>query len=394
MSILKVLILATVAVGRVLAQDCKADSTTIQNQGDAKALASCSSISGDIVISSVATGSISLDGIQTIGGSLICHDAVNMTSLSAKDLRSIGKDFDLSGLIVLSTLSFPSLTQVDSILWSALPALQQLSFTAKIKKAKKVIITNTQLNSLEGINLEQAEIFNVNNNQYLKSVELQLANVSAALNVEANGKELVATFPNLIWAFNITFRNCSEISIPSLESVNGSIGFFDNYFTNFTAPNLTSTGSGGAVVFVSNSKLTTINLPELKTVGGTFLIANNSALQVVDGTPSLSVVAGAIDFTGGFTNVSLPGLTDVRGNFNMQTSAKEFDCKPFQSLKSSGAIKGKLICSGNQANPSPGGANPTGSSTPKKGAASHYEANVFAIVGLPAIIAGFWYLLH
>ncbi|KAI9771351.1 MAG: hypothetical protein M1840_002321 [Geoglossum simile] len=373
-------------------QDCSADSNTIQNQGDAKSLESCSSISGDIVISSVASGSISLDGIQTIGGNLICHDAVNLTSLSAKDLRSISKDFDLSGLIVLSTLKFPSLKEVDSILWSALPALQQLTFTATVNKAKTVIITNTQLNSLDGINLEQAETFNVNNNQYLKSVELQLSNVSNALNVEANGKDLVASFPNLLWAYNITFRNCSEISIPSLESVNGSIGFFDNYFTNFTAPNLTFTGTSGAVVFVSNSKLTTIELPELKTVGGTFQIANNSALQIVGGTPSLSVVAGAIDFAGEFTNVSLPGLTDVRGNFNMQTS-KDFDCNPFKAFKSNGTIKGKLTCSGNQQNPSSGSASPSGSSTPKKGAAGHYEANLFALMGFPVVIAGFWHLL-
>lgn len=249
----------------------------------------------------MASGSISLDGIQTIGGSLICHDAVNLTSLSGENLRSIGKNFDLEGLITLSTLDFPSLKQVDTISWSALPALQQLTFTAKIDQAKTVVITNTQLNSLDGIDLQEVDTFNVNNNQYLKSVDLQLANVSTSLNVEANGQDLEASFPNLIWAFNITFRNCSDISIPSLQSVNGSIGFFDNYFTNLSAPNLTSTGTNGAVVFVSNSKLTTIDLPLLKTVGGTFQIANNSALQIVNGTPNLQVVAGAIDFTGSFT---------------------------------------------------------------------------------------------
>jgi hypothetical protein len=78
----------------------------------------------------------------------------------------------------------------------------------------------------------------------------------------------------------------------------------------------------------------------------------------------------------------------------MQTSAKDFDCKPFTTFKNNGVIKGKLVCSANQQNLGLGGAAPTGSgSTPKKGAAGHYEPNVFAMVGFSAAIAGFWHLL-
>ncbi|KAI9867258.1 MAG: hypothetical protein M1813_009536 [Trichoglossum hirsutum] len=394
MSILKVLIPVLAAVGSTLAQDCRADSNTIQNQGDAKSLGSCSSISGDVIVAPVASGTISLDGIQSIGGSLICRDAVNLTSLSAQNLKTIGNTFELNGLTVLSTLNFAALTEVKEISWTALPALQQLTFTSKVKKATNVLITNTQLNSLDGINLEQADVFNVNNNQYLRSVNVQLANVTKALNVEANGKDLVASFPNLQWAFNITFRNCSDISLPSLASVNGSIGFFDNYLTSFNASNLTSTGPGGSVVFVSNSKLTSVSLPVLKTVGGALQMANNTVMTVVDGFPALSVVAGAVDFSGNFTNVSLPSLTDVRGGFNMQTSAKEFDCSGFKAYKSNGTIKGNQFeCSGNQQNPGKVGSTPTGSSSPKKtGAAGRYEANVAAMVGASALIAGFWHL--
>jgi len=77
----------------------------------------------------------------------------------------------------------------------------------------------------------------------------------------------------------------------------------------------------------------------------------------------------------------------------MQTSAKDFDCGPFTTFKNNGTIKGKLTCSGNQQNPTPGSGTPGGSSTPKKGAAGRSEANLFAIMGLPAVIVGFWHLL-
>ncbi|KAI9829192.1 MAG: hypothetical protein M1826_005787 [Phylliscum demangeonii] len=394
MTMLKVFLAALAVATPVLAQNgCTATNNTIQNQGDAKALAGCQTISGDLVIAETTAGQIDLSGIQHIQGSLICQGAIYLTGISATSLTTIDHDFRLESLTIMSSLNFPVLSSVGSISWTALPALQELSFTSHVRQTTDVLITNTNLKSLDGINLEKVNKFNVNNNPYLTRIETQLANISEALIIQANSKDLVVSFPNLIWAYNMTFRNCSNVMVPSLSSVNGSMGFFDNSFTTFSAPNLTMTGDKGSLVFVSNQALTNISIPMLKTIGGTYQIANNTNLKVIDGFQQLATVAGAIDFSGNFTNVTLPALQDVRGGFNMQTS-RQFDCTPFQAEKQSGVIKGRFICTGSletpgsvSTNPNPTTTTAASASPTKTGAAAHLPRDLLVVVGLAALSA-------
>lgn len=221
-----------------------------------------------------------------------------ITSLSAGSLETIGGTFGLNGLTILSTLNFPRLTMVDIIDWEALPALQGLSFTTGVQAASQVSIQNTQLNTLDGINLQTVDSMTLTNNNYLDDITMQIGNISTSLILEANGRNVSAVFPNLEWAFNMTFRNVSSVSIPSLTSLNGSMGFYANFFTTLAAPNLTTIG--GSLSFVSNQDLTNITMPELKTVGGGLQVANNTALGGLN-LPSLTTVGGAFDFYGNFT---------------------------------------------------------------------------------------------
>lgn len=222
-----------------------------------------------------------------------------MTELSGDSLSTIGDSFTLNGLTILSTLNFPRLSSVDTIDWTALPALQGLSFTTGVQMASTVSIVNTQLNTLSGIDLQTVDSMTISNNNYLDDINMQLGNVSTLLILEANGRNVSATFPNLEWAFNMTFRNCSAVSIPSLASLNGSMGFYDNFFTELAAPNLTTVG--GSLSFVSNEDETSISMPELTTVTGGLQIANNTALKGID-LPALQTVGGALDFNGNFTS--------------------------------------------------------------------------------------------
>lgn len=219
-----------------------------------------------------------------------------LTSLSASQLTTIGNTFQLTNLTILSSLSFPSLTQVGSIKWLTLPALQQLSFTQQIQKAASVMISDTQLSSLAGINLVSVDTFDVNNNNQLNKINLQLGNVSNALSIAFNSKAVVAEFPYLIWANNITFRNVSTVKLPSLSVVNGSMGFYSDLITSFAAPNLTKVG--GTLSFVDNNSLTNLSLPVLTEVDGGLQIANNTMLSNIDGLPKLQTIGGAGDFHG------------------------------------------------------------------------------------------------
>lgn len=381
------------------AQACGGGSgtTTIQSNADATGLANCQTYSGSIAIATGTTDNIQLNGITRISGSLVANNVTDMTSLAADSLQEIGDEFNLNGLTVLSTLNFPALKKVDTIEWIALPALQGLSFTAGVEEINMLTIDNTQLGSLDGINLQVADTVSVTNNPYLTSVNMQLGNVTKSLTFGANGRDLQIEFPNLIWAYNLTFRNCSDVSIPSLASINGSLGFYSNGFESLSAPNLTSVG--GSLSFVSCEAVTNITLPELTTVGGGFQIANNTALENVSGLDSLKTVGGALDFVGPFKNVSLPDLADVRGAFTLKSSQDIDDaCSHFQSLSGqSNVIKGTFTCQGESHDEGTGSNSSTSTSSGSSGSQSSSSAAIPMLIpgatGVLGVVAAIFGLL-
>jgi hypothetical protein len=193
---------------------------------------------------------------------------------------------------------------------------------------------------------------------------------------------------------NMTFRNCSSISIPSLEKINGSMGFFGNDIVEFIGSNLTTVGKD--LSFISNTALTNISLPLLKSVGGGFTVANNTKLEQVDGFPALQKVVGAVDFNGNFSDVQLPSLKDVQGAFNIQSTGDlTKQCAHFSSLKDDSTIKGDYVCQGKVSHPGGAGTTPTaaasGSKSTKTSAAGHVE--IPAMVGVSGLIAAFFGLL-
>ena len=211
-------------------------------------------------------------------------------------MEEITGTFQLDTVQVLNAVNFPKLKTVDTLRWNALPNLQSLGFDAEITKASVIDIQNTQLGSLEGINIEIVDEIKIANNRFINDITMQLGNITKALTLEANNPEVNVSFPNLEWAFNMTFRNCSSVDLPSLESLNGSLGFYGNVFTDFAAPNLTTIG--GALAIVSNTELTNISLPELTTVKQNLQIANNTKLSKINSMPKLKTIGGALDFNG------------------------------------------------------------------------------------------------
>ncbi|KUL84313.1 hypothetical protein ZTR_07556 [Talaromyces verruculosus] len=314
--------------------------TNITAQADADALSSCETVQGDVVILPQAANGITFNGIQQIAGSLTADGATNVTSIAAPELTSIGDEFALSGIILLTTLNFPELTSVGSIDFKALPNLQALTFSKGVSKAGSVSITNTGLTSLSGIELTSVGDFDLTANTALTSINVNdIKNITGTLIISANNNKLNIEFPNLVSAQNLTFRNTSSISVPSLANLTGELGLFGNYISNFSAPNLTTCAD---LDFDDNADLTDINLPLLSTLTGGLAISNNDKLDIIS-FPKLSKVQGAIDLTGDYTNVSLPALTEVKGGFNAESTGN-FSCSAFDSLRSNNVIQGTYNC--------------------------------------------------
>lgn len=339
-------LLAMLAVGIVTA-DCPEQDVTLRTDSDAEKYfgPTCTQFDYDLTLQDNVTNVI-LEHLQVIKKGFKCADATNLRAIRVPKLRSIGGSFALSGLTVLKTLDFPELVSVGQIVWRTLPALETLDgFTKQITHAESVEISDTLLTSMEGIsNLKTADMFNINNNRFLRAIKVSLQNVSDILDINSNGKGLQAEFPDLVWANNITIRDATSVTFPDLQTVNSSASFVGDGFQKIEFPSLSFVG--GSFSFVGCPVLTNISALNVTDIGGTFLVANNTKLSALDGFPSLRKVGGSVDLSGRFTNATLPGLEDgdVRGSFNMQTT-ESFDCsKEFDKLQTNDVVKGEYIC--------------------------------------------------
>ena len=341
-------------------------------------------------------------------------------TFDAGTLQSVG-DVMLGNLTLLSTLSMPALTSTGDFNLTGLGSLASFAFgTPGLTKANNVLITNTNLNSLMGINgLTQVAGFSISNNRYLPTIELDVVAISGAVDIGANDVTnggQTASFPNLQTAGQLTFRNCSSVMLPSLANVSQNLGFYDNLFTSLATPNLTF---AGGIVFVDNTQMTNISMPMLTAINGTngtYQIANNTLLKSIDGFEELSDVTGGLDFTGNFssyvntkfphisrfslilTSVHLPHLSNVGGAMNVQTSA-QFNCSGIEALGNNGnqVVKGAITCAGSEAeagNPSsaPSGT-ATGSSASSTSSGAAVPLNLPSAVGGVSILAGLLQLL-
>ncbi|RYP30650.1 hypothetical protein DL767_006150 [Monosporascus sp. MG133] len=337
-------------VSGVVSVSCDDPTATIRTPADATQIANCESVEGTVLIAPEAGQRIDIGGRLTeIGGDLIAQHNGFITDLSSASLETIGGAFTLRNLTALSTLGFTSLVEVGSIDWGTLTVLPELNFgNPGVTRAQSVVIEDTFLRSIDGINVQSLSDMNINNNGWLTQFSTSIRSLSNVLNVQANGLNLELEMPNLEWIANCTIANVTTFSAPSLATVNGSMRFDSNYFERFTAPNLTEVQDGD-ISFINNAQLTNISFPSLERIGGGFTIANNTELESIDGFPRLERVGGAIAFRGSFTDFQLPEINDVVGGVEVvSTEEIEEACQTLQD-ESSRVIQGELTCRGREA---------------------------------------------
>ncbi|RYP18963.1 hypothetical protein DL765_003641 [Monosporascus sp. GIB2] len=330
---------------------CDDPTATIRTPADATQIARCDRVEGSVLIAPQAGQRIDIGGrLSEIGGDLIARDNGLITDFSSASLETIGGTFTLRNLTALSNLGFTRLSEVGAIDWATLTVLDEPTLgNPGITKAKSVIIADTFFRSIAGINVQSLSDMNINNNRRLTRFSTSIKSLSNVLNVQANGLNLELEMPNVEWIANLTIANVTTFSAPSLATVNGSMRFDSNRFESFAAPNLTEVQDGD-ISFVSNGDLTNISFPALERIGGGLTVANNTALESIDGFKKLERVGGAIAFRGSFTDVQLPELNDVVGGVEiLSTRNIQEACQTLQDEKSS-VIQGQYNCRGEEEN--------------------------------------------
>lgn len=377
------------AAGSAYAAECSTKGTaTIQNAADATALASCKTFTGDIAIETGAGTAVQLNGIKKLDGDLVVKNNTVLQVLSADSLEEITKEFHLEVVRDLNTLDFPKLKTVNTFNWLTLPNLLSMGFSEKVTKSDFVRIEDTQLQSLDGINLDTVGDISVQNNRFIDKIEMQLANVTGRLVITANNPSVSVKLDNLETANNMTFTNCSEVSVSSLTELGDSLSLIGNTLTDFYAPNLTKIG--GALAINSNFELNNLTFPQLTTINRNLEIQNNTKLSKLTGFPKLKTINADLNIYGNMTEIDLPSIELVKGTFRIKSTGDiDNTCEEkFDTLKDEDKIRAGYECEGLLVDP--GSEDDTKTGTPsdskKPGAASSVSVQAGALLaGLAAV---------
>jgi hypothetical protein len=197
-------------------------TATITSQFDADLLRSaCPTVTGDVILAANAAGSITLDGIQIIEGSLVsdaCSGSCSsLTSLISSTLTTVSRNISLQGLSGLTTIFLPQLQVVGAELYlDTLPVLQNLSTPVLVSVGQVHLVAAP---SLTFINLTQIQNVTGQNPSVLvsgvASDNLQGFNVNSNLS-----SFILRDCPNLK-DFGLSTPQIDYIEIAG----NGSLGF-------------------------------------------------------------------------------------------------------------------------------------------------------------------------
>lgn len=325
---------------------CKMDVHVIETSSDLYHLqAQCDTLLGSIQFTNYDDALIDFGNIQSVKGSIHVEKSSHLVKIEGNKLQAIGETFSLRSLTSLVSINLPYLKEARVIDWKVLPILNEAIIHDNMGGLKSLTIADTSLSAIEGFrNVEDVDVFQVNNNRFLETVKANIKFVRQKLSVHANARETELEMPRLVSAENITVRDTSLAYFPKLETVGSSLELIQNQFSEIQVPNLRTIG--GTLGVIDNVNLKLANFRNVTDIEGGLMIANNSRLDKIDFFSSLKQIGGAIYFEGKFSDTDFPQLKLVKGSALIKSSSGNMDCSKWTTPKNGRSIVrgGKITC--------------------------------------------------
>lgn len=314
-------------------------STTISAASAVQNLNSCPTLEGTIEITGDQVSNLDLSGVEVIGADLSIFNSSSIQAINLAGLQNVTGSLGFSALTQLNNIDFSKLTSAEELSFISLPSLAQLNLNSGLANVSSLTLSDTALTTIDKLlNFQTIGVLNVNNNKNITSIDLSsLHTVTEGLTLSFNHDNATVKLENLIWASNLTIQDVGDVSISSLEAVNGSFILGYNGFDSVEFDSLTTVGSSFQVF--ANDNLESLSLANLTNVNGEFRVFNNSLLQEIS-LDSLLVIKGAMSMSGDFGNFTLPDLTEVDGDFSISSTSEDFSCDAFNKLHDNKKIKG------------------------------------------------------
>ncbi|CAK7901450.1 cell surface GPI-anchored protein ECM33 [[Candida] anglica] len=349
---------------------CSFSDFTATASDEVAQVAACATAVGDITIYGPAFGNVELTGVEQIYGSLDIINATQAVVLNAPTLQLVSGTLNLDGNTILATLNLAQLTTVGTLVLNALPALEKTGLTAGITSAENITVSDTALISLEGINVYELAIFNVNNNKDIETIDSGLQSVTNLISISYNAEKVDVSLDKLTTANQVYFQSINSLSAANLTSVNDSLTLTSNSIDKIEFKKLTSIGK--SLTINKNDNLEELDFPALTKLGGALVISDNSQLSNFDGFPNLTTIAGTVTLDGKFNNGTFDSLNRVSGGFNL-TSTGELSCSAFDKANKF-TVEGNELCSGAKDSTSSSGTKIASDSSSETGSSSSSSA--------------------
>jgi hypothetical protein len=226
---------------------------------------------------------VSLDGLKSLGnkahgGGLHVRDCPQVTSLSSDSLEVSGSWLAAANSSSLTKLSFPRLSWIGlGLFLTDVPLLDQLELANGVVVGELDVpvtsasstIDNTALSTIDGLFGGTPRDISITNNPRLQKVHLLSTQILLQYNTSSTGNLIITNnsanmtvnLPNLFSiAGSMSLGNVSELSIPSLSLVSGSMELIEASFSSLSAPqlqkingdlNITGSFSGYARSYIS-----------------------------------------------------------------------------------------------------------------------------------------------
>jgi hypothetical protein len=171
---------------KYIALDCTAD-VLIKSQADIKALGTCQVFAGKITVSQVPMEELDFAGLQEVRGEMLFTDINSVTKVSLPDLKVVSGGLKFESVRDLHVISMPKLIAVGNFVLSTAPALTILEFPAGLSQANAITVSDTTATEVRGINVAKVQTLIVDNNHYLKNVNLSsITDINDSVRIAAN----------------------------------------------------------------------------------------------------------------------------------------------------------------------------------------------------------------
>ncbi|KAJ5105530.1 hypothetical protein NUU61_002877 [Penicillium alfredii] len=275
------ILLSPLLIDLTRADYCQNAGVSVSTQSQANHYKACKTFPGSIAIDPNFQGSINLDGIEEIQGSLTCGDGEDETALKSKNgsipaissstLRTIGRSFRLSGLTSLDKLHFPALRSVGEIQWAQLPNLHGFDLGAGLDRVGNVSVMYTGLGDVAGLGTRSVDGWALVGNENLARADLAALTTYKSFRVDGNSPRLAVDLSGVTAAGESRFAALKSVNLSSLETTTGDLALRRVFSSTMAFPALRRASGISLQIYQGMS----VHFPSLRTVHGDFVVSGN-----------------------------------------------------------------------------------------------------------------------